>query len=115
MEELKINILNDFGRLLGARYIYEGPFSGQKFLETILLPKFKVALEKKQKLYIELDGVRGYPSSFVSGSFGKLSIEYGKDLVLSHLEFVSNNSIRKEKIINEISNPKKEKLDLLEG
>lgn len=109
MEELKINILNDFGRLLGARYIYEGPYSGQDFLERILKPKFELALENNQKLYIELDGVRGYPSSFVSGSFGKLSIEFGKEKVLNNVEFISNNSIRKEKILNEIANPKKDK------
>ncbi len=109
MEELRINILNDFGRLLGARYIYEGSFSGQDFLEKILKPKFELALKLNKKLFIELDGVRGYPSSFVSGSFGKLSIEFGKDKLLNHIELVSNNSIRKEKIINEISNPKKEK------
>lgn len=109
MEELRINILNDFGRLLGARYIYEGSFSGQDFLEKILKPKFELALKLNEKLFIELDGVRGYPSSFVSGSFGKLSIEFGKDKVLNHIELVSNNSIRKEKINNEIRNPKKEK------
>ncbi len=107
MNELKINILNDFGRLLGARYKYEGPFSGEAFLEEHLEVKFIEAVAQNKKLVIELDGVRGYPSSFVSGSFGKLSIEHGKDKVLSHIELVSSNSVRKEKIINEIVNPKK--------
>ena len=107
MSELKINILNDFGRLLGARYIYEGPFSGEAFLKNILTSKFELAINKKSKLRIELDGVRGYPSSFVSGSFGKLSLLFGSDIVINHIDLISNNSIRIEKIINEIKNPKK--------
>lgn len=107
METIKINIAYDFGKLLGARYIYEGPFSGELFLNNILKEKFLKAMDDKTKLIIELDGVRGYPSSFVSGSFGKLSIEFGSENVLKHIELVSSNDLRKEKIMNEIRNPRK--------
>lgn len=111
MEDYRINILSDFGRLLGARYKYEGSKSGEEFLEDILEEKFLLAKNNNRKLIIELDGVRGYPSSFVSGSFGKLSIEHGSDVVLKTIEFVSTNNIRKEKIISEIKNPKKKNED----
>jgi hypothetical protein len=56
---------------------------------------------------IYLDGVFGYPSSFVSGSFGKLSIDYGSDKVLNRIDLLSSNPLRKEKIIIEIKQPKK--------
>ena len=60
------------------------------------------------KLEINLDGVWGYPSSFVSGSFGKLSIEYSANVVLDTLVFISTESeTRKERIIEEIKNPTK--------
>ena len=70
-----INIANEFSHRPGARYIYEGKDSGQLFLENHLLPKFEKAVSENYKLCIVLDGVIGYPSSFVSGSFGKLSLD----------------------------------------
>lgn len=60
------------------------------------------------KLEINLDGVWGYPSSFVSGSFGKLSIEYSANVVLDTIVFISTESeTRKERIIEEIKHPTK--------
>lgn len=107
-ERYKIVIAKDFGDTPGARYITDGPFSGQLFLENYLEPKFLDAKENNQKLFIDLDGVFGYPSSFVSGSFGKLSIKYTDSVVLDIIDFKSNeNSIRLEKIISEIKKPKK--------
>jgi hypothetical protein len=103
-----INIEKDFSSTLGARYRVDGDWSGQQFLEEILKPKFAKVLKDNKRLFIDLDGVYGYPSSFVSGSFGKLSLEYGADLVLDHIEFKSeNNPLRLEQIIVEIRNPKK--------
>lgn len=107
MENITIYISEEFGKLLGARYTYEGPFSGELFLNDFLRPRFLDAQQKEIKLEIFLDGVRGYPSSFVSGSFGKLSLEYGAEAVIDVCIFHSNNSLRVEKIINEIKNPKK--------
>jgi hypothetical protein len=104
---IEINIANEFGKTLGARYKYEGKFSGELFLETLLLPKFNEAIETNRKVKVYLDGVLGYPSSFVSGSFGKLSLDYTASKVLNYLILVSSNSIRKDKIIAEITNPKK--------
>lgn len=107
MENITIHISHEFGKLLGARYIYEGPFSGELFLNDFLRPKFIEAEQKGIKLEVFLDEVRGYPSSFVSGSFGKLSLEFGAEKVLSILVFHSKNSLRVEKIVKEIKNPKK--------
>jgi hypothetical protein len=104
----KIIVKTDFSDTPGARYKTDGPDSGELFLEKHLKEKFSKAKEGNYKLLIDLDGVWGYPSSFVSGSFGKLSIEYGASTVLKHIEFKSfENSIRLENIVNEINNPKK--------
>ena len=104
----QIIIATDFASTPGARYRADGDFSGQEFLEDILLLKFEKAVEGEYILLIDLDGVWGYPSSFVSGSFGKLSVEKGSDLVLKHIEFKSDeNPIRLEKILEEIKNPKR--------
>lgn len=108
MENIIINIRTDFSDSPGARYRKDGPHSGEEFFEKHLKPKFEEAINNNVKLIVNLDGVWGYPSSFVSGSFGKLSLEKGKDLVLSTIEFVSNESeIRMNRIISEIQNPTK--------
>lgn len=106
----KIQVAKDFTDTPGARYIKDGPFSGELFLRDILRPKFKKASSDGYKILIDLDGVWGYPSSFVSGSFGKLSTEVGYSKVLQFIEFKSDeNSTRLENIVNEIKNPKKDK------
>lgn len=102
-------IAKEFSSTPGARYLKDGSnFSGETFLNSFLLPRFNEAVKNKYILKIVLDGVLGYPSSFVSGSFGKLSIEKTADLVLKHICFESeDNELRKEKIIYEIKNPRK--------
>jgi len=104
----QIIIATDFSDHPGARYICDGPFSGEQFLNEILRPKFEKAVAGGYLLKIDLDGVFGYPSSFVSGSFGKLSVEKGADLVLKHIEFKSDeNRLRLDEIIKEIKDPKR--------
>jgi len=108
MENLKITIRTDFSDSPGARYRKDGPNSGEEFYETLLRPKFDDAITSHVKLEIDLDGVWGYPSSFVSGSFGKLSIEEGAEIVLSTIIFISHESeTRKNRIIEEIKEPTK--------
>lgn len=100
-----IVIAKDFHEDPGAREEADGLNSGEEFFK-ILEPRFNNAVEGNYKLLIDLDGVFGYPSSFVSGSFGALSIKYGSELVLKHLEFKSERRpIRKDKIILEIKEP----------
>ena len=101
-----ITIAKDFSNRLGARYRADGPFSGQEFLERLLLPAFDRAVIGGYCVLIDLDGVWGYPSSFVSGSFGKLSFEKGAPLVEKHLRFKSDeNQMRLERVRKEINNP----------
>lgn len=103
-----IVVADDFSVHPGARYSADGDFSGEKFLNELLLPKFEEAVKKGGVLHIDLDRVFGYPSSFVSGSFGKLSTKKGSLLVLKHIKFKSeDNKLRLERIIKEIKSPKK--------
>ncbi|MBN8670455.1 MAG: STAS-like domain-containing protein [Chitinophagales bacterium] len=101
-----INIAQDFTKRPGARYVYEGDYSGELFLDTLLRPKFESAVNNQYILSIELDGVTGYPSSFISGSFGVLSMEKTAALVLRHINFISSSPTKIEKFEEEIKNPK---------
>lgn len=99
-------ISKEFGDTAGARDYDDGDFSGKEFYDKLLLDRFLKAKESNYILMIDIDGFWGWPSSFVSGSFGLLSMNYGSDLVLKHLDFKSDrNPLKITKTIYEIKNP----------
>lgn len=90
----------------GARDREDGPNSGQQFLEDLFIARFNKAVDENYIILVDLSDVLGYPSSFVSGSFGKLSLDRGSELLLKHLQFKSvNNPLNVDKVINEIKHP----------
>lgn len=103
-----LKISDEFGTKPGARYIDDGNNSGQSFLERFLKPRFEKAVSEGYILEIDLEGLFGFPASFVSGSFGKLSIEKGAEILIKHISFKSDdNPLRAEKALREIRNPRK--------
>ncbi len=66
--EKVVNIAQDFSRTPGGRYRTDGPASGEEFREEFLVP----AMGRDAVLVVELDGARGYPSSFLEEAFGGL-------------------------------------------
>lgn len=87
---IEIKILTDFTFAPGARDYDDGKESGQEFYEKILKKSFEKALIAGSKLKVDLDGVEGYPSSFLSESFGLLGNKFGSDVVWENLIIVSN-------------------------
>lgn len=87
---IEINILKDFSFAPGARDYDDGKDSGQEFYEKLLKSKYEEALKNDVKLKIDLDGVEGYPSSFLSESFGLLGNEFGGENVWKRLIIVSS-------------------------
>lgn len=63
-----IDIAKDFSPYPAGRYHDDGPFSGEKFRDEYLRP----VLESGEKAVINLDGARGYGSSFLEEAFGGL-------------------------------------------
>ncbi len=90
MDSIKI-IVCDFSKTPGSRYRDEGKkaHSGQEFREDILEPNFKLAISSNQKVYVDLDGTIGYGTSWLEEVFGGLARAYGKQKVLSLLDFKS--------------------------
>ena len=104
-------IAEEFADDPGAREESDGENSGEKFYNYLLLPRFLKAQKEGYLLKVDLDGMFGLPSSFVSGSFGKLSLKFGPDEVLTYLVFKSDRRpIRIDKVIYEIKNPIKERI-----
>lgn len=61
-----IDISKQFSRYPAGRYTDDGPFSGEKFRDELLIPAFASG----EKVKIILDGARGYGSSFLEEAFG---------------------------------------------
>lgn len=68
MDETVINIARDFSRAPAGRFISDGPNSGERFREQFLVP----ALSGGTAVVLEMDGTRGYGSSFLEEAFGGL-------------------------------------------
>lgn len=106
MDKLTINIASDFSDAPGARYVDDGPDSGELFYKKLLKPKFRDAIKSGYKLEVNMDGTFGYATSFISESFGKLSKEFGSETVIKTIEIISEeDSTVKAFTINTIKHP----------
>lgn len=105
---IEIKILTDFSFTPGARDYEDGKESGLEFYETLLRSKFMEASKAKVKLKVDLDGVEGYPSSFLSESFGLLGNEFGPEIVWNNLLIISNEVPKYIKKIHEYVFKKRE-------
>lgn len=90
---IEINICKDFTDAPGPRYKEQGKYSGESFRDDLLIPKLNEAIEKEEKLLINLDGTFGYPTSFLEEAFGGLTEKFDKDTILEKINFVSNDEV----------------------
>ncbi|MFI5160800.1 MAG: STAS-like domain-containing protein [Sphingobacteriales bacterium] len=84
-----LKISSEFSETPGARYYTDGQDSGQEFYEKFLHHAFKEAFEDNSILTIDLDGTEGYATSFLDEAFMRLTKEFGKNEVLSHIKIIS--------------------------
>lgn len=90
MEQIIIRIL-DFTEYPGPRYIRQDKIgettSGEAFYITVLNAQFKICVETGKQLILELDGVSGYPSSFLDEAIGELVYDFSLVKVKKYLDF----------------------------
>lgn len=90
-----IEVAKDFSRFPGGRRRADGPYSGEEFREELLIP----ALKTFSEVSIVLDGVVGYPASFLEESFGGAVVELGYEIVKQKLKLrVSDDPFVTEEI-----------------
>lgn len=91
-----ISIAKNFSIYPGGRVKEDGPYSGQLFKEQFLIP----ILKDLKQVIIDLDGTRGYGSSFLEEAFGGLIRDgYPKSQILTSFKFKSSD----QSIIDEIN------------
>lgn len=71
----------DFSTDPGPRYISQGPDSGEKFRIEVLEPAFQRAIDQETSLHVDLDGVRGYGTSFLEEAFGGLVRTFNRKIL----------------------------------
>jgi hypothetical protein len=86
-----IRIAKDFSETPGPRSRDEGDYSGDVFLDEILLPQFTQAKAENRQLLIDLDGTEGYATSFLESAFGGLARKVGRDEAIRILRFKSED------------------------
>jgi len=97
LESSVIDIADQFTRFPAGRYRTDGPYSGQRFRDDVLIP----ALKAHNKVTIRLDGTMGYGSSFLEEVFGGLvrSKEFAQDELPGKIALLS----RDPSLISEIN------------
>ena len=94
MKACRINFVREFTDCPGGRFRRYGQFSGEAFRDDILRP----ALENNDDVTIEMDGVIGFPASFLDEAFGILAEQLGPELIRRklHIELNDNRVARAE-------------------
>jgi hypothetical protein len=90
MKTVSLSVARDYSRTPGARYRWQGPFSGEEFRDYLA-----IKLQDAEKIVIDLDGTRGFGSSFLEEAFGGLvriarQLKLDKNTVIHRIEIVSN-------------------------
>jgi len=82
--EIRLRV-RDWTATPGARLQAIGPFSGEEYRESVLVPAFETARRDGVKLVVDLDGTAGYATSFLDEAFGGLARQFGASVVRSTL------------------------------
>lgn len=97
MTQSVVNVARDFSRYPAGRYLEDGPANGQAFRDKFLIP----ALKESRVIRIELDGTRGYGSSFLEEAFGgAVRLGFTPKLVKQIFSLISED----QSLIEEIQN-----------
>lgn len=98
---LYISVANDFSRYPGGRFEKNGKWSGEEFRKKFLKP----AMEKNEPFIVDLNGVRGYPPSFLEEAFGGLIRDgFSLDEIKSRMKIICSKASRIEEIEMYIQN-----------
>ncbi len=106
----KINIAIDYSPSTGGRTEDEGPFSGEVFRETVLLPKYVLCLENDDVLEVDFDGCYGIGTSFLEEAFGGLVREHGYRGVWQRIKLVATEDLTIQQNVRKYIKEAEEKL-----
>ena len=89
---IHFSIARDFSDTPGMRFRKQSQFSGEEFREDYLEQLYARAVKEDTSVTIDLDGLYGYPPSFLEEAFGGLARNHPKDNILSRINFSAQES-----------------------
>ena len=105
-----INIAKDFSDTPAGRDFSDGPNSGERFRDELLIPKLKNAT-KDHPLVVSIDGLEGYASSFLEEAFGgiirKTNYTYSWLNEVLHIQAAPENDVYRNVIWRHIEDEAK--------
>ena len=94
-----IKIAKEFSPYPAGRFIKDGPFSGEHFRTKFLEPR----LRRSEAFVVDMDGARGYGSSFLEEAFGGLVRQgLAKNVIKEKMSIRATNSSLKAEIFDYI-------------
>lgn len=105
-----IKIARDFSKVPGARTESEGPYSGERFRDEILIPRFLQTEKTKELLEVDLDGCYGFATSFLEESFGGMVRILKRKNLLNRIKIISNDDETLEGLIKQYVKEAEDKL-----
>lgn len=95
-----INIASDFSQTPAGRFITDGPYSGERFRDEILVP----ALKSSDEVVVDMSGVFGYGSSFLEEAFGGVVRKclFNRDELLKKMRIRSSLKTYETKVLQYI-------------
>ena len=72
---IRVHVASRFGITPGGEREADGPMSGEAFATKVLIPAVRSALQTGQDIDLALDGVIGYPFTFIRGAVYRLRAE----------------------------------------
>lgn len=94
----------DFTEYPGPRYKRLGEGSGEEFRDHIFIP----AMKEHGSLVVDLDGTRGFGSSFLEEAFGG-AVRLGIKMDPDNLKFESKNEALVNRVWEYINNAKQDR------
>lgn len=97
---ITVRVASDFSRHPAGRHVTDGPYSGEAFRIKFIEPHLRAGKE----LLIDLDGARGYGSSFLEEAFGGLVRQgFAASELQKKITLASKNASLKYEIADYIS------------
>src|SRR4051794_15161756 len=91
----RINFAKEFSDCPGGRLRKYGPFSGEAFREDLLKPAF----DGNDEVIVDLNGVIGFPVSFLDEAFGVLAEQLGAETIRRKLRIeLTDNRVARSQI-----------------
>lgn len=80
-----IHVAREFSSTPGARFVSDGPYSGEEFRKKFL----EEPMKKAEAMTVILDGAEGYATSFLEEAFGGLARQYSARKCHQLLTFIA--------------------------